>query len=134
MGILIVRCWSCTASGCPTPAAVRLARHGVRDALARAGIADATLLADIALVVTEAATNAVRHAYPPGSAGHVDVAINRTPNNIIVTIQDQGTGINDHEHTHGLGLGLPIMHAQTEQVEITSDTTGTAVTPYFTTR
>ena len=111
-----------------TRASVGLARHDVRDALTEAGIADAALLADIALLVTEATTNAVRHAYPPGSAGHVDVTVNRTADSIMDSVEDGGVGMNAHEHTDGLGLGLPIMNAQTARLEITSDATGTIVT------
>ena len=115
-----------------TPAAVRHARHGVIDALVRAGTADGPLLADIALAVSEATTNAVRHAYPPGSDGHIDVTVTCTPYSIIVTVKDEGVGMNAHENAHGLGLGLPLMNSQTECLEITSDTTGTIVTLRFT--
>jgi len=116
-----------------TPAAVRLARHGVIDALTEAGIADAALLGDIALTVTEATTNAIRHAYPPGSDGHVDVTVNRAPSSIIVTVSDDGEGMKQAlPETHGLGVGLAIMNSQTERVEIASDTTGTVVTLHFT--
>ena len=115
-----------------TPAAVRLARHGVSDALGRVGIADAALLADIALTVTEATTNAVRHAYPPDSDGRIDVTVKCTPPNITITVKDEGVGINTDRDPHGLGLGLSIMNSQTERLEIASDTTGTIVTLHFT--
>jgi two-component sensor histidine kinase len=116
-----------------TPAAVRLARHGVSDALVRAGIADAALLADIALTVSEATTNAVRHAYPDGSDGHVDVTVARTAESIIITVRDEGGGMNEAlPETRGLGVGLALMYSQTERLEIESDSAGTVVTLHFT--
>jgi two-component sensor histidine kinase len=116
-----------------TPAAVPLARHGVGAALVQAGIADAALLADIALTVSEATTNAVRHAYPPGSDGHVDVTVSCSPSSIIVTVSDEGGGMNGAlRDTGGLGVGLALMNSQTERLEIESDSAGTIVTLHFT--
>lgn len=115
-----------------TPAAVPLIRHGVGDALTEAGVADPAPLADIALVVGEATTNAVIHAYPPGAAGHVEVIVTRTPDSIIVTVKDEGDGMDKTlRETRGLGLGLPLMNSQTERLEIRTDTTGTIVTLHF---
>jgi serine/threonine-protein kinase RsbW len=116
-----------------TAAAVRLARHGVIDAFAQAGISDAALLADVALAVSEATTNVVRHAYPPdGDVGYFDVIVTRTPENLIVTVKDEGAGMRAHPLTHGLGVGLQVMNSQAERLEIESDSTGTIVTLYFT--
>jgi serine/threonine-protein kinase RsbW len=116
-----------------TAQAVRLARHGVIDALAQAGVSDPVLLANVALAVSEAATNAVRHAYPPDSADrHLDITLTRTPGRLIVTIRDDGAGMDAHMNTRGLGLGLAIMNSQTDRLQIESDSTGTSVTLYFT--
>jgi anti-sigma regulatory factor (Ser/Thr protein kinase) len=116
-----------------TPAAVRRARLGVADALARAGIADGTLLADIALTVSEATANAVRHAYPSRNDGHVEVSVARTAEAIVITVTDEGRGIkNAVSDTRGLGIGLALMHAQTDSMEVESNSTGTVVTLRFT--
>ena len=116
-----------------TAAAVRLSRHGDIDALVQDGVSDQALLADVALAVSEAATNAVRHAYPADSAdGHLDVTLIRTPDSLIVTVKDDGAGMNAHSDAHGLRLGLAIMNSQTERLQIESDTTGTTVTLHFT--
>jgi anti-sigma regulatory factor (Ser/Thr protein kinase) len=48
-----------------TPQSVPLARHDVVDAVTHAGLTDARARAALALAVTEALSNAVRHAYPP---------------------------------------------------------------------
>ena len=50
------------------PASLRVARHATTDALTQAGVVDHELLAAIALAVSEAFGNAVRHAYPMLSA------------------------------------------------------------------
>ena len=115
-----------------TPSAVRLARRGVSDALVRDGIADAALLADIALTVSEATTNAVRHAYPGGSDGHVDVTVARTAETIIITVSDEGGGMTTAQDAHASGVGLSLMNSQTDRLEITSGATGTVVTLHFT--
>jgi anti-sigma regulatory factor (Ser/Thr protein kinase) len=115
-----------------TPAAVRLVRHGVSDALTEAGVSDVGLLADIALAVSEATTNAVRHAYPAGTDGHIEVIVIRTAERIAITVSDEGAGMEDAlNHTGGLGVGLALMNSQTERLDIASDTTGTIVTLHF---
>jgi anti-sigma regulatory factor (Ser/Thr protein kinase) len=115
-----------------TPAAVPLVRHGVSDALVRAGVADPALLADIALTVSEATTNAVRHAYPPGSGGHVDVTAIQTAHNVIVTVRDEGGGMLEAlQDSPKQGVGLALMNSQTEHLEIASDGTETIVTLHF---
>lgn len=115
-----------------TPQAVRRARHDVLEALARSGFDDPQLLSDVALTVSEAVANAVRHAYPADdSAGEIDVTLTQAGEHIIVTVQDTGVGIGTHSSSDGLGLGLPIMHAQTDHLDVTSDTTGTTLSLRF---
>jgi len=63
----------------------------------------------LALVTNELATNAIKHAYKDGRAGHIRVALGRTPvGDISVIVDDDGlpfpeTGRPNHS---GLGLGL----------------------------
>jgi anti-sigma regulatory factor (Ser/Thr protein kinase) len=87
----------------------------------------------VALAVSEAVANTVRHAYPTdGPAGHVDVDVTHTPGSLIVTVEDRGAGIDIESHRPGLGIGIPIMQSQADRVEIDSDGNGTTVLLHFT--
>ena len=115
-----------------TKEAVRRARHGVIGALDRSGFSDPTLHAKVALAVSEAVANSVRHAYPAdGPAGHVAVIVIHTPEGLIVTVNDHDAGLDPDNHRPGLGIGLPIMHSQADRVDIDSDSNGTTVTLHF---
>jgi anti-sigma regulatory factor (Ser/Thr protein kinase) len=64
-----------------TPMSLPTLRHATRDALVEAGV-DSTLFDDsIAVALSEAVGNAVRHAYP-NVAGEIDLAVRpRRPRN-----------------------------------------------------
>jgi serine/threonine-protein kinase RsbW len=115
-----------------TPKAVPLARHDVIDTLAEAGLADPALRANIALAVSEATSNAVRHAYPPDRIdGHVDIAVTRTDDSVTVTVSDEGLGMDSRISPQGSGLGLSIMSAEAQDIAVTSDQAGTTVALRF---
>jgi anti-sigma regulatory factor (Ser/Thr protein kinase) len=109
--------------------AVPRARRDVLETLTQAGVTDPSLRANVALAVSEATGNAVRHAYPPDhAAGHVEVTVTRQPDTVTVTVCDQGSGIDHSMSTEqGAGLGLLIMSGQTRNVAVNSDETGTIV-------
>jgi anti-sigma regulatory factor (Ser/Thr protein kinase) len=65
--------------------------------------------ADIALVVTEAATNAVLHAYDSFRPGPLYVAAALEGHGIVLTIADCGRGIGAYGGRPGLGAGLSLM-------------------------
>jgi anti-sigma regulatory factor (Ser/Thr protein kinase) len=116
-----------------TPEAVPLARHDVLDILDQAGLADPTLRANVALAVSEATTNAVRHAYPPDRIdGHVDIAVTRAHDSVTVTVSDEGLGMDSRISPQGSGLGLLIMSAEAQDVAVKSDQAGTTVALRFT--
>jgi serine/threonine-protein kinase RsbW len=80
----------------------------------------------IALAVTEACTNVVRHAYPetPGELaleGWIDDDAQLT-----VVIIDNGVGVNGASTDAGLGLGLYLMR-ELADAQISSDHHGTEV-------
>jgi anti-sigma regulatory factor (Ser/Thr protein kinase) len=112
------------------PASLRVARHATIDALAQAGVVDPQLLAAIALAVSEAFGNAVRHAYPD-AVGDVDVRVDYGTNEISVTVADTGVGIAHPPQEPGLGLGLQLIDALTITRTIDSDPTGTTLTMRF---
>jgi anti-sigma regulatory factor (Ser/Thr protein kinase) len=108
--------------------AVPRARHDIIATLTQAGLTDARLHANVALAVSEATGNAVRHAYSPaGTDGHVEVTVTRATDILIVTVKDEGSGMDNSMPTEGGGLGLSIMSAQTRDLAIESNETGTTV-------
>jgi anti-sigma regulatory factor (Ser/Thr protein kinase) len=90
------------------PASVREIRGLTIDfARNRCSDADDRLLGDIALCVSEAAANAVAHAYTePG--GDILLTATLTNETISIEIRDQGSGRTTP--SPGLGLGLDIIH------------------------
>jgi serine/threonine-protein kinase RsbW len=68
-----------------------------------------TLTDDIAIAISEAATNSVVHAYPDGPGDVTLFADASDPRMVRVTIADDGDGMKPRPDTMGLGLGLPLM-------------------------
>jgi serine/threonine-protein kinase RsbW len=66
------------------------------------------VLADVALAVSEAATNVVRHAYDDGEAGRVQVVADLEGDDLQVVVSDVGHGIRPGSPP-GLGMGLSII-------------------------
>lgn len=67
----------------------------------------------IALAVTEAATNVVRHAYR-GRPGMIDVEAEVSGNELRVRIADGGVGMSRSSPNAGMGAGLRIMQGLAE--------------------
>lgn len=117
----------------------RFAAVPTTPALIRAMVTDAAritdpppgVLADIRLAVTEAATNAVKHAYPNEQAGSVDVTIESDASTLRVVVRDYGIGIQTHATPGGLGLGLPILAECTESLAVDRCDAGTRVVMSF---
>ena len=109
-----------------TPASLPLARHATIEALTQAGVVDHQLLAAIALAVSEAFGNAVRHAYPD-AIGDVDLIVECDATQISVTVADTGVGINGASRDPGLGLGIQLIGHLTTAWTVDSDGTGTTV-------
>lgn len=82
-------------------------RTKVADVASAAG-ARPTVVDEIRLCVSEAVTNAVAHGYVD-EAGKVDVTVERTEDELIVVIADEGRGMRDFELERGLGYGLMII-------------------------
>jgi anti-sigma regulatory factor (Ser/Thr protein kinase) len=121
---ILSRRWPATTRSLPA------ARHATIDALTRVGVVNRQLLAAIALAVSEAVGNAVRHAYP-AAAGDVELTVEYDLGEIIITVIDTGVGITDRSHDPGLGLGLQLMDALTKNCTIDSHGAGTTITLAF---
>ena len=100
------------------------ARLAVTQFATRSGIVS-ELLEEIRLVVNEAVTNAVRHAYPEPTgtdAFHVTAAL--AGNELWVLVADDGCGYQTPSRRPGLGLGLTLIGQLSEEYVITQRATG----------
>ncbi len=66
-------------------------------------------LSDIALAVSEAVTNAVRHAYRERDPGAVRVRVEVLPKEVQLVVEDDGSGMVPRPDSPGIGLGLPLI-------------------------
>lgn len=113
------------------PRSVPSARRAVREHLRSQRTADPPLN-DICLAVTEAVSNAVRHAYREQEPGSVRVRVDVGADVIAVRVEDDGSGIAPRVDSPGLGLGLPLIAALTERFEVhTGEEGGTQLWLWF---
>ncbi|MEA2143831.1 MAG: serine/threonine-protein kinase RsbW [Solirubrobacteraceae bacterium] len=97
-------------------------RHAVGE-IARGLGADDDVLLQIKLAVSEAATNAILHAYrdrAAGDAGDVRVVVHggELDDSFVVHVYDRGVGLTPRPDSPGLGLGLCLMAHETDRFEI----------------
>jgi PAS domain S-box-containing protein len=83
----------------------------------------------IGLIVNELVTNAVKYAFPGGTKGTVMVTLKRRPEQLRLTVADDGQGLNPKRADSGLGGRLVDGFAQQlgGQVERRSGSQGTTV-------
>ena len=86
---------------------IPVARRAVADFCSTSGM-PAQLVDDVKLVVTEAVTNVVLHAYDAGSTAEraFDLRARVEPDALLVSDSDRGRGIGAQSANPGLGLGL----------------------------
>jgi anti-sigma regulatory factor (Ser/Thr protein kinase) len=82
----------------------------------------------VGLAVTEALTNAVRHAYP-ASQGPVTLSVRQ------VVVADEGIGARSvparTRRDRGMGMGLPLLHELCTVARVEPGSSGTVVTMGF---
>jgi serine/threonine-protein kinase RsbW len=74
----------------------------------------------VAVAVSEAVTNAVRHAYPPDAVGDVELAAATDGEWLTVRVRDRGRGT----ESTSLGLGMPLMERLADRVEVGASEAG----------
>ena len=86
----------------------------------------------IGIVVSEAVTNAVLHAYRDrDQPGRVHVSASLDDHGVQVAIDDDGLGMRPRVDSPGVGLGLPLMGDLTDRLEVMSRGPGTRIAARF---
>ncbi len=108
-----------------TPLGVRRLRREMAGIAADCGM-DADGVADVQLAVTEAATNAVMHAYAEVT-GELAVTAAIEDGELEIVIGDSGSGIVERRDSPGLGVGLSVIATVAERLRIVSSPAGTQI-------
>ena len=100
------------------PACVGQIRHEVAHTATGCGATRATI-EKIKLAVSEAATNAVIHAYRDGlPIGDLHVLVRQDDACLDISIRDSGVGMSPRTDSPGVGLGLSLMANLADRLEI----------------
>src|SRR3954469_16260762 len=103
-----------------TPDQIAVLRSEVTEYAQRVGIADRRL-GDVRLAVSEAATNAVLHAYRDRDPGLIRVnARVLDDGSLRIIVEDDGFGPLPRPDSPGLGLGLPTIASVADAVELSA--------------
>jgi anti-sigma regulatory factor (Ser/Thr protein kinase) len=87
----------------------------------------------IALAVSEAATNAVIHAYRDSEPGDIRMVVCDKPDRLVVVVRDYGGGMMPRADSPGLGLGLPMISTMANDLQIeAAEGAGTLLRMHFT--
>ena len=105
------------------PVIVGEVRRGVADFGRAHGAAD-EVLNDVSLAVSEAATNAVMHAFIDLPPGRVSVIAETGEDCLFVRIIDDGRGMTPRADSPGLGLGLTMMASMSTRCDIREGPSG----------
>jgi serine/threonine-protein kinase RsbW len=108
-----------------TPVGVRMLRHEMTGIAKDCGM-DAEAIADVRLAVTEAATNAVIHAYAKAE-GELSVTAAMQDGELAIVIGDTGPGLVKRRDSPGLGAGLSVIASVAERLKIVSHPGGTEI-------
>jgi serine/threonine-protein kinase RsbW len=101
-----------------TPLGVRQLRREMT-AVAKGCGMDAERIADVRLAVTEAATNAVMHAYAK-TEGELRATAATRGGELAIVIADTGPGLVERRDSPGLGVGLAVIANVVERLRIVS--------------
>jgi anti-sigma regulatory factor (Ser/Thr protein kinase) len=78
---------------------------------------------DLALVFTEACSNAVLHAYPGDSHGWIEIEAQVTDGLVTMDVVDDGVGLGAEAGSNGRGMGFTLMRGLAD-VQVTSRACG----------
>lgn len=100
------------------PASVNRARTAVAAWAAEEGLPDG-LVHNIKVVVSEATTNAVMHAYAGLVPADFSVRASFEDGTVEVVVRDHGRGMVPRADAPGMGLGLPLIANLADSMEVT---------------
>ena len=108
-----------------------LARLAVTGVAQRMGLGRHEV-ADLKLAVTEACSNAVRHAYPVAGAGEIELQLVARDDRLELVVEDHGAGIRlplavTSSPSERGGMGLPLIRAVVDDLAIGQGSTGGTV-------
>jgi serine/threonine-protein kinase RsbW/stage II sporulation protein AB (anti-sigma F factor) len=110
-----------------SPPGVGAMRREVAAFAQRAGMDDDGV-GSVKLAVSEAATNAVVHAYREHEqAGELQVRAFVDASELVVIVCDTGIGLAPRPDSPGLGLGMPLMASVTTRFQVVSAGAGTEI-------
>ena len=98
-----------------TAQALSMIRKRIAAFVRRHGLAEP---GDVALAVTEAATNAIVHAYRDGRSGTMRVVACAEPTGLVVVVRDYGCGMSPNPASPGAGLGLSVIGALAAELNV----------------
>lgn len=101
-------------------------RHRLAAWLRAAGVPD-ELAADIVLVVSEACTNSVEHAYRGNSVGTVRLEGEAVDGEVHIRVADSGSWKKPAADPGNSGRGLPLIRAISDSVQLDSTPAGTTI-------
>ena len=113
------------------PGSVRLVRTEIMRWFHELRRRDDGLSASIAVAVSEAVGNVVRHAYPGEGSGRVEVEALLDETSIVVSVSDGGTGMAARAGGAHNGMGLPVIGRLADGVTVVSDNGGTRLSMRF---
>jgi len=96
---------------------VTQARHAVAIFARAYGASDATVNA-MTLAVSEAATNAVMHAFVNLVPGRVSIIAEAGESSLLIRVTDDGRGMTPRTDSPGLGLGLSVMASVSSSCDV----------------
>jgi serine/threonine-protein kinase RsbW len=108
-----------------TPPGVGAMRREIAAFASRCGM-DGDGIEAVRLAVSEAATNAVIHAYRD-RAGDLAVRAGVADGELLVVVRDTGIGLGPRPDSPGLGLGMPLIASVTSRFRVVSNDAGTEV-------
>ncbi|MFN0262965.1 sensor histidine kinase [Tepidamorphus sp. 3E244] len=87
----------------------------------------------VGLIVNELVTNAIKHAFGDGRSGHIDIKLSRSPDGAMLTVSDNGHGMQteDQRETLGTSLVRALARQAEGEIEMVSGEDGTSVTLLF---
>lgn len=94
-------------------------RHAVGNVARQLGMVEPGV-ADLQLVVTEACSNVIVHAYPDGPSGPLEVEASRKADELDLVVRDQGTGFAAPAipKNEGLRLGMALISTLSNSVDV----------------